>query len=222
MKILYLVNRKILKQQLSERIKQEWLWGENENIIRVETYQSLENKIKNEFYNARIRPLIFHNSDSKLPVFFENRVNEFPLPLQELMAFSGKGFNDKIYNYIICDECHYFYQDSSYNTNTVLSYKWVLAEILFQSSIGIFMSATMEMVKGKILKDSDEIKKLLNQCHIMAQKGQFTYSDYYGAISGNNVFRYLERTNRKVDYDDICGIPDYSYLLLNSCSSINR
>ena len=94
-KILYLVNRKILKKQLLEEINK--LPYNSINSIDVMTYQEIE-------YEAR--HLDYGQFYSK---YFSNDPNgEIP-----------------IYACVVCDECHYFLMDSNYNTNTNFSYNLV-------------------------------------------------------------------------------------------------
>ena len=113
-RILYLVNRKILKRQLVNEL-QENIAGkfynkykvDLKNYIWIRTYQEIENEIK--------RGTCLLNN-----------------------------FNP---TYIVCDECHYFYSDSDFNTSTELSYEYLTR---FDKSVYIFMSATMENVQCKI------------------------------------------------------------------------
>ena len=86
-RILYLVNRTILKNYLEEKIaekkrklRREKKFSDNslQNVIRVELYQTLEKQCKGK------------------PEYLENKESE--------------------YNYIIADECHYFLVDSTFNT----------------------------------------------------------------------------------------------------------
>ena len=109
-RILYFVNRKILKEQLEAELKDriahklyksygvgvDW-----HNFIWVRTYQEIEMEIKAGNNQAAI--------------------------------FSP--------NYIVYDECHYFYADSDFNTNTILSYNFLRQN---SNAVHIFMSATME------------------------------------------------------------------------------
>lgn len=220
LRILYLVNRIILKKQLNEKIRKKHLLGKKNNI-QIETYQTLEKMIKEQIYNQKSGPYLFQPVGCQIPVFKYEGNTESILWVDELKYISEKGFNGA-YDYIICDECHYFYQDSSYNTNTILSYKWVLEELLLQSKIVLFMSATMTMVKDKVIEDAKRIKNILSQCqnNIANNPDQSPYAGFYNQISGNNPFRYLDRVYKKLDNDDHVGISDYSYILLNGFEKI--
>ena len=122
-KILYLVNRKILKEQLEdilseinrENKREHGICAEDiSDYISIRTYQSIENKLKN---------------------FFINRVQE------DLNKFAC----------VVCDECHYFYTDSNFNTGTEVSYS--IIKDLFKGKIRIYISATMDKIKKWIQRD---------------------------------------------------------------------
>lgn len=90
-KILYLCNRK----KLYEQVYWQTIDDSIENI-HIKTYQSLEEKIKNE------------------------KANEF-------------------YDYIVSDECHYFFSDANFNDYTDLSFDYVTKA---SNCVVIYMSAT--------------------------------------------------------------------------------
>lgn len=115
-KILYLVNRKILKDQLEEEIRS--LSVGFQDYIQLETYQKLENIIK---------------SVTKGRYTIENDL----------------GWGE--FEYVVCDEAHYFFADSNFNTNTILSYWWIRQQ--FRGKIQIFISATLDAVKNQVEKD---------------------------------------------------------------------
>lgn len=120
-KILYLVNRKILKEQIENELytivtkemnsKFEWSIQPLYNYIKVETYQSVEKGLL-----------------SKDPFKTIGMIRQC--------------------NYVVCDEAHYFYMDSNFNTNTELSYDCIRKE--FNSKIQIYMSATIGKVEKLI------------------------------------------------------------------------
>lgn len=116
-RLLYLVNRRVLQEQLQEEIDKA-VYAEMfsyfhkpvdlKEYIQIRTYQNLESCIKRNIINT----------------------------VQTLSK----------YNYVVCDECHYFYTDSNFNTNTELSFDCIRRE--FDSKIQIYMSATMDKLKG--------------------------------------------------------------------------
>lgn len=114
-KILYLVNRKILKSQLEEELRDiSFNINGIENFITFETYQNIENKICKGIGD----PLYLRESDGEYSNHFE---------------------------YIVYDECHYFYADSDFNTRTIESFRYVINNAW--CSTHIFMSATMKNIQ---------------------------------------------------------------------------
>ncbi len=113
--IFYLVNRKILKDQILEEIGK--LPMNFHDFIKVETYQRLESLVKSNFNGY------------------------------------DKDFDLRKIGYVVCDEAHYFFADSNFNTNTIISYKWI--RNYFRGKIQIYISATLEYVKAHIKKDRD-------------------------------------------------------------------
>ena len=122
-KILYLVNREVLKKQILEELFQIQTELEGEyleegidirRIISIMTYQELEEKIVNNSYEIT------------------NYLSE--------------------YYYIIADECHYFYTDSLFNAKTQLSYKaitdTVACKIFMSATIERIAEYTQKVTKG--------------------------------------------------------------------------
>lgn len=122
-RILYLVNRKVLKKQLLEEIKKcekDLIFSGMQNInleehIAVRTYQEIEHMLT--------------EMDAKQSI-------------EKLQSYQN------MYDIVIYDECHYFYADSNFNTYTQLSYDFLTH--CFNEKIQVFMSATMENMKDWI------------------------------------------------------------------------
>lgn len=102
-RMLYLVNRKILKKQLEENLSTVVT-----EHISIKTYQEIETDLRT---NSHLDYLCY-------------------------------------YDYCIYDECHYFYNDSNFNTYTELSFDFL--RCLFDAKIQIFISATMENMEKTI------------------------------------------------------------------------
>lgn len=125
-KILYLVNRRILKEQLQREVdKLDFSLAAK---IEIRTYQEIE-------YNENY-------------LVFDPKNQSYVTKQQEEWYRAGY----ERYGCVVCDECHYFLMDSNYNTNTIFSYNFV--HRMFQNGKRIiFMSATMDEVKKQIGKD---------------------------------------------------------------------
>lgn len=126
-KILYLVNRTMLKEQLEKELSRRSIY---ERIVRIELYQTIENCLC-DLYQDNLG--LYRFKDENQPI------------LQELAGD---------YSYVVCDECHYFLTDSNYNTNTWLSYQWV--QKWLSKQIRIFLSATIGDIKDYILADDEK------------------------------------------------------------------
>lgn len=123
-RLLYLVNRRILREQLQNEVNTEiaraisekYGWDTNiQNYIEITTYQALENSLKSSYYEA-----------CKC--------------LESMQKFTC----------VVCDECHYFYTDSNFNTGTELSLD--LIRELFNKKLQIYISATADPIKKEMEK----------------------------------------------------------------------
>lgn len=128
-KALYLVNRRILKDQIEKEMERIQLKESGiRNPIVVKTYQSIEKEIcRGEFREGE---------NDAYKGFIENK--------------AYKHYEE--YSYVVCDECHYFLTDSNYNANTALSFRFI--QEMFYEKIRIFMSATIGDIKEYIKKDN--------------------------------------------------------------------
>ena len=132
-KILFLVNRKILKLQLEKEISN--FPFEIAKNITIETYQTLEKKyceIKSDIRKETIN--IAGNTGLQ---YYEN------------------------HDYVVCDECHYFLTDSNYNINTGVSFRWI--QEMFAHKIRIFMSATIDEIEDIINKNDKKMEHQCSQ-----------------------------------------------------------
>lgn len=131
-KLLYLVNRRILREQLQNEVNAEIAreisekYGLNINIqdyIEITTYQALENRLKSFYFE----------------------INGWLGSMQKFTC-------------VVCDECHYFYTDSNFNTGTELSLD--LIRELFNNKLQIYISATADPIKKQIENHFQKMKKV--------------------------------------------------------------
>lgn len=135
-KILYLVNRRILKEQLESEISS--FPFELRESIRIELYQTIEINMSEVRYDYR------------------NRTNH-------AYGYLSVWINPDDYDFVVCDECHYFLADSNYNTNTGLSFRWI--QDMFSSKIRIFLSATITDIKEYIMSDDGKRRFWRTYCY---------------------------------------------------------
>lgn len=138
-RILYLVNRSVLKKQLIKSCSKLPL--EDQNYIQIESYQAIESLLlelsKKEATPDYINGFIYANN-------IIAGQNTFPYNT------SNDELNRKLnwfanYDCLVCDEAHYFISDSNFNKNTILSYNFIRR--FYSSKQKIFISATIEDVK---------------------------------------------------------------------------
>lgn len=148
-RVLYLVNRKILKKQLEEEAEQVFMdMGMSimdiPQYLAFETYQNIERGLKNTGASYTISYM-------------------------------------KNFHCVVCDECHYFYTDSNFNTGTELSY--LAVKEIFKKKIRIYISATMDKVKQYI--ENDKKRDIAKKKMLSAQE----------AIGGNRPREYILPSN---------------------------
>lgn len=136
-KLLYLVNRRILREQLQNEVNTEiariisrthGLSVNIQNYIWITTYQALENKLKSSFFDG---------------CTVMERMKEFTC--------------------VVCDECHYFYTDANFNTGTELSFAFIRE--LFSNKLQIYISATADSIKEAMenyLKKRQDVVQTIN------------------------------------------------------------
>lgn len=140
-KILYLVNRKILKKQLQEELDNIFYQLQNDyefwsrfgekhlnQYIQIYTYQEIEFKLK------------FEALDPCNLWQWNLKAGRWVSIIPEIPA----------YDYVIYDECHYFYSDADFNTSTELSFIYLTMGL--KNARQIFMSATMENIEKYLKK----------------------------------------------------------------------
>jgi len=159
-KMLYLVNRTVLKEQLNEEIK--CLPIKLRECIDVELYQTLERELSRLKFDG-----------------------EFLKMDRSLMCKYNK------YNYVVCDEAHYFMMDSNYNTNTILSYKFI--NICFWNKLRIYMSATIENIEEVICQDIENEKYIQSFWLGFHSNG----INRLGLLHNRKTYRYKAERNYK-------------------------
>lgn len=138
-KILYLVNRRILKEQIEMELSK--LPYNQRSCIAVELYQSIENN----FCTVKYRNL-------------ENGFSGYMA-----LGYAGTSYLNR-YDCVVCDECHYFLADANYNTNTAISLRMV--NDYFKYKIRIFLSATIDGVRDYLSKHEKKENRRQEKTHI--------------------------------------------------------
>ena len=133
-RILYLVNRKVLRAQLDE----QYISGSNALDRFHKKYGDIYLDIR-----VYIQIYTYHYIESLL--------------LKNIFPFNGNEFD-----YIVYDECHYFYSDSNFNSNTKVSYNYL--RNIFIDKTHIFMSATIKNMRNFISNFTPDFNYAYNAC----------------------------------------------------------
>lgn len=139
-KVLYLVNRTKLKEQLIPtlmRLQDNAYNNQIDNLIQEyhddeETLADAWNGAQNAYWNH----LASWESSTEYPY-----LNLTLMTYQKFESLLRKR-ELKWYDYIVCDEFHYFINDSSFSNSTELSYKYVMHMGIHKKAIVILMSAS--------------------------------------------------------------------------------
>lgn len=165
-RILYLVNRKILQKQLREELKE------------VESDFCRENGLS--YFSMNINQYISIETYQNI----EKALKNFGV----LQKFE---WMDQ-FHVVVCDECHYFYTDSNFNTGTELSY--LAVKEIFLRKIRIYISATMDKVKAYMKTEHLESARNTVDCIYQQRRyREYTLSENYE----NVILHILE------DVDDL-------------------
>lgn len=208
-KILYLVNRRILKEQIQEMIAD--LPHEQFASIRVELYQEIEKSVA-------AAPMQYSKVDS----FWKKVREQSKSSIQYNEEDSVQGYdysmlkNFSEYDCVVCDEAHYFLTDSTYNTNTIFTFEWL--QEFFQNKVCIFMSATIDELKSYMEENNLYEYGKSNTVHYKISK----YDSLGGVI--HRAWAANGQESRKPKHEIITHpVPrDYSYIRSENIRIINN
>lgn len=208
-KILYLVNRRILKEQIREMIAD--LPHAQYGAIRVELYQEIEKRIVSVPMQYRKTDLLREKEREE-----EQEQSEHSTQYNKTDSVQGYDYSflKKLseYDCVVCDEAHYFLTDSTYNTNTVFSFRWI--QDVFRNKVCIFMSATIHELKSYM-----ETKNLYDYGESNTAYYGIAVYDPSVAMLNNRIARLKEETCRKLNDHEVITYSvnrDYSYISANN------
>lgn len=131
-RLLLVCNRTQLKRQMKRDLLKRYQLPIPETIEELDKITTINNKITITSYHAISNSI--HNQ----------------------MYGNGKSdFNS--YDYIVFDECHFIFSDSSFNNKTHLAFKKAIMDS-YHNKVKIFISATMQEVRESIIKYVDRAK----------------------------------------------------------------
>lgn len=172
--------------------------------ITVELYQTIEN----QSLNLSKRPY-----EPELQIGFKRALIQVGLPTanqeyllkQNKQYFGNRYFVDGFkflkkydnYDYVVCDEAHYFLMYSNYNTNTFMSYKFI--KMYFSHKTRIFMSATIDEIKCFIERDEEKGNKYRTFWYDYKYAQGLSYNLKNNLFAQQRKFHYVQ----ELDYDYI-------------------
>lgn len=174
--ILYLCNRLELKNQIKIDLMRKYdieipyLDKKGKKVLDIEKIEKIT-RIKN------------------VTIMSYHQVAEYLLDRE----YSNKEYRLDIFNYIICDECHYFLTDASFNNKTYIAFK-ELIETKHSNMIKIFISATIDEVQAGINKYLSDSK-----IHTYSTGIDYSYLDvkYFDDIKNIATIIKNDKTDEK-------------------------
>ena len=185
-KILFLVNRTKLKEQLAPSLSsmQEKTFEERLDSIcdeYVEDDLMLAHAFDAETKNY-MHHLAFGNTEESYPY-----LNLTLLTYQKFESLLSKGKMKK-YDYIICDEFHYFINDSSFSDSTELSYRYIMNMGIHKKAIIVLMSASPWYLENFLKR-----KKYLSSNRIYKMPADYSY------VRGIRLYLFIQY-QKQIEY----------------------
>lgn len=136
--------------------------GDYERMLIVSNRRNLKRQFKKDLFDYYKTPLpnTFKELDDLGSI--ENITIMSYQTLADLKNREEYGedqLNLDIYDYIICDECHFFLTDSSFNNKCDLAFKELIRG-RHRNAIKIFISATIDEVEQSIIKSVEDVKSI--------------------------------------------------------------
>lgn len=205
--ILYLVNRTILKQQLMSLLENPHLQAYHAEL--EENFQ----KYCNDEYDFET----FRSMDSSINNYYLSHTDyETHFPFLNLTLRTYQNFEEMIlegktehYDYIVCDEAHYFMNDSLFSSKTFVSYDYVMKKGMNKESTVILMSATAWY-----------LEKLLIDKGFLEEQNIFHMSTDYAHVE--NVQIYIKLQLDSIINDILIQYPNSRILFFTNRNSIYK
>ncbi len=137
----------ITKNYISEKIGNDYTKWKNESVIISSGTGTGKSRFVYEtlipYAMQNIKNVLYLVNRKKLYDQIKKKIAEYQntklLTYQKLQSMIAKKEDICHYDYIICDECHYFIDDAVFNINTDISYDWITSQ---NNSVIVFMSGT--------------------------------------------------------------------------------
>ena len=124
-KLLFISNRTNLKRQVKIRLLEEYGFKVTETLEELDNIKTIENVTITSYHALQFSAK------------------------EEL--YKGEKFDVSYFDYLVMDECHFILSDSGFNNLNRLSYEKLVTK-QYSNIVKIFMSATMDEIKGPIIR----------------------------------------------------------------------
>lgn len=169
----YFVLHKLLKYMIEQGMNKKMLYVVNRKILKKQLEEELHNDIERELYPDYVKEP--GDIDKYITIITYQQIEKALLE-----NGTAQGINGWLSSYSICvyDECHYFFSDSNFNTYTELSFD-ALRDAM-ELKIQIFISATigdLEVVlKNRIPHcKANDVQRLYSEIERKKQKKILKY-----------------------------------------------
>ena len=120
-----------------------------ESMLIVVNRTNLKRQLKIDLFNYYNQPIPDNLDDARkignVTILSYQKISE----MKNGKDYGLKEFNIDHFDYIVCDECHFFLSDSGFNNKTDLAFEALIRE-RHRNAVKIFISATMDEIEKAI------------------------------------------------------------------------
>lgn len=120
-----------------------------ESMLIVVNRTNLKRQLKIDLFNYYNQPIPDNLDDARkignVTILSYQKISE----MKNGKDYGLKDFNIDHFDYIVCDECHFFLSDSGFNNKTDLAFEALIRE-RHRNAVKIFISATMDEIEKAI------------------------------------------------------------------------
>jgi hypothetical protein len=147
-KLLFISNRTNLKRQVKKRLLEEYVLKVPETLEELDEITTIKNITISSYHSLQ-----------------QSAKDEL---------YKGDKFDLSYFDYLVMDECHFILSDSGFNNLNRLSYEKLVTK-QYINIVKIFMSATMDEIKGPIIRCAEKGIGLKPKIHEYSTGKDYSY-----------------------------------------------